>query len=102
MSKKEDKTVPAGGGVDGERDPLTVGATTYGEDVKGNSTFNDAPSAEEVQAVEAAEQTVVDQEERDAKASTPDVVLDEAEKTQADHEKEEVAKNGKTSDAKKS
>lgn len=43
MSKK-DETVQPGGGVDGERDPLTVGATTYGEDIKGNSTHDGRPA----------------------------------------------------------
>lgn len=65
MAKKNDETVPAGGGVDGERDPLTVGAVTHGEDIKGNSTFHaEAENTEQTDQEVAAEETVQAQEER--------------------------------------
>lgn len=91
MGKTKDETVKPGGGVDGERDPLTVGATTYGEDVKGNSTFDVEPSSDEPTADEKSEELTADQQEVDAKANTPDALLPD------EGSDEETPADGKTS-----
>lgn len=44
MGKKDDNVLPAHGPKHEGVDPLTEGKTTYGEDVKGASTFHDAPA----------------------------------------------------------
>lgn len=93
-------TVKPGGGVSGKRDPLTVGKVTYGEDIKGNSTHDEVPTNEDV-ANDKANQTVADQEERDAVASTPDALLPEdPEKTEGDEPAEPKTGEGTDPDPK--
>lgn len=69
MATKEDdgglrkgNVLPPHGPKHEGRDPLTVGKTTYGEDVKGNSTFADEASEEgPTPEEEKAEEMVADQ-----------------------------------------
>jgi len=71
----KDNTVQPGGGVDGERDPLTVGKTSYGEDVKGNSSFHDSKVAQDEAADAQAE---VDKHEPHTDSHIEDSLEDEA------------------------
>ena len=53
-------------------DPLTKGKKYQdGEDLKENSTFENAPTEAETEATERGEQTLADQEARNAEANTP-------------------------------
>lgn len=53
-------------------DPLTKGKKYKdGEDLKENSTFENAPTEAETEATERGEQTLADQEARNAEANTP-------------------------------
>lgn len=84
-------------------DPLTEGDTMLPrEDVKGDSKKVSKKEAEEPVNTEVSEQTVADQEERDAVAGTPNELLDDSkgDGSQADLEEKEVEKNGKTADSK--
>lgn len=66
MAKKETEVRP-GGGKDGERDPLTLGVATHGEDIKGNST-HDQDTAEVVKSAAKSQELSKDQRVADAKA----------------------------------
>lgn len=53
-------------------DPLTKGKKYQdGEDLKENSTFENAPTEAETEATERGEQTLADQEARNAEANNP-------------------------------
>lgn len=53
-------------------DPLTKGKKYQdGENLKENSTLNDEPTQAEIEATERSEQTLADQEARNAEANTP-------------------------------
>lgn len=53
-------------------DPLTKGKKYQdGEDLKESSTFENAPTEAETEAAERGEQTLADQEARNAEANTP-------------------------------
>lgn len=53
-------------------DPLTKGKKYQdGEDLKENSTFENTPTQAETEATERGEQTLADQEARNAEANTP-------------------------------
>lgn len=73
-------------------DPLTKGKKYQdGENLKENSTLNDEPTQAEIEATERSEQTLADQEARNAEANT---VIDEAgEVDLADLKKVEVPEN---------
>ncbi len=73
-------------------DPLTKGKKYQdGENLKENSTLNDEPTQAEIEATERSEQTLADQEARNAEANT---VIDEAGDVDlADLKKVEVPEN---------
>lgn len=76
MGNSKDNTVQPGGGVDGERDPLTVGKTSYGEDVKGDSNFHDSKAAQDEAEVQ---QAPVDDSKPDTDSHVEDSLETEAE-----------------------
>lgn len=52
-------------------DPLTKGKRYHNDNTKADSTFNDAPAQVETETTERSEQTLADQEARNAEANTP-------------------------------
>lgn len=52
-------------------DPLTNGKRYHNDNTKADSTFNDAPAQVETEATERGEQTLADQEARNAEAEQP-------------------------------
>lgn len=76
-------------------DPLTKGKKYQdGEDLKENSTFENAPTEAETEATERGEQTLADQEARNAEANTPTEPDVATEPTQDELESAEIAENG--------
>ena len=62
-------------------DPLTKGKRYHNDNTKADSTFNDAPAQVETEATERSEQTLADQEARNAEANTPSTEPTEPEST---------------------